>query len=339
MPTTLLATQVPIPTVYSGFLRLADGENTTGNSPVAKRLATGDFGGTASSKLNRNGTQLDLTSRYGGGAYSVLYGLALGTGSGLNLAVGAGHASIDGIVEVPSNTTLTVPGSSARVHIWLQRDGTLTYVNNSLTPPVNPAAYLGSCVTGVSSITSVDDSGVLRLTSGLPVRSTADPMEPGDTPSASTMFLTKTLGGTYLWDGGRYLELVRVGTVPKIVKYTVGYAALAAAATTNNITLATIPAKAFVRSVVIKHSTSFSGGSISAYTVSVGITGNLTKYAGAFNVYQATGSTVFQLATTQGIETFGAATDLKIAATSTGANLNVASAGSVDVWVEYGVLP
>lgn len=131
-------------------------------------------------------------------------------------------------------------------------------------------------------------------------------------------------------DGVPQAELV----TPIWRKYTVTYADLATAATTNNITVATLPAGAVVEAVKIKHSTAFAGGAISAYTVSVGITGNLTKYAAAYDVFQAVSATAMQLSTTQGTESHTATTALKIAATSTGANLSAATAGSVDVWIK-----
>lgn len=117
-------------------------------------------------------------------------------------------------------------------------------------------------------------------------------------------------------------------------KYTVTKTQLAAAATTNNITLFTLPAGGIIEAVKIKHSASFTGGSISAYTISVGITGTLAKYAAAYDVFAAPSATAMQLSTTVGTESHTAATAIKVAATSTGANLSAATAGSVDIWVK-----
>lgn len=122
-------------------------------------------------------------------------------------------------------------------------------------------------------------------------------------------------------------------------KYTVTYSQLAAAATTNSITLFSLPAKYLIAGVIIKHSTAFSGGSISAYTVSVGITGSLAKYAAAYNVFQAVSSNTAQLSGSFNMEDFSSATNILITATSTGANLNAATAGSVDIWVNTASLP
>ena len=116
-------------------------------------------------------------------------------------------------------------------------------------------------------------------------------------------------------------------------KYTVPYTSLSTAATTNSITLFSLPAAGIIHGVKIKHSTAFSGGSISAYTVSVGISGTLAKYATAYNVFQAVANDTFQLSNTLGSENHASATNILITATSTGANLNAATAGSVDIWV------
>lgn len=125
---------------------------------------------------------------------------------------------------------------------------------------------------------------------------------------------------------------------PVVQRFTVAHTAFQTAALTNNIELFSLPAKALIERVVIKHSASFTGGAISAYTLSVGIAGTLAKYAAAFNVFQAPGATVLQLTQTEGIESFGAATSIRIAATSTTANLNASTGGSVDVYVFYRIL-
>lgn len=120
---------------------------------------------------------------------------------------------------------------------------------------------------------------------------------------------------------------------PTWVKYTFTYADFSTAATTNSLDLLSLPAGGIIQGVKIKHSAAFTGGAISAYTIQVGIVGTLNKYASAFNVFQAPGNTVQQLSTTAGTENGGAATAIKVTATSTGANLNAATAGSVDIWV------
>lgn len=124
-----------------------------------------------------------------------------------------------------------------------------------------------------------------------------------------------------------------VGAVPQCVKITKTHTDLAIAATTNNITLYSLPAGGVIQMVKTKASVAFTGGSISAYTVSVGIAGTLAKYSTAFDVFQAVGSDTYQLSALFGGEDCSSPTAIKIAATSTGANLSAATAGSVDIWL------
>lgn len=129
------------------------------------------------------------------------------------------------------------------------------------------------------------------------------------------------------------------GSGPSWTKYTVSHTALQAAALTNDIQLFSLPTNGVIQGVVISHSTAFSGGAIATYTISVGITGNLTKYAGAFDVFQATGAGVGQTTNVMDFEDKTTTTSIRIAAVSTGANLNQSTTGSVDVWVLTSTLP
>jgi hypothetical protein len=125
-----------------------------------------------------------------------------------------------------------------------------------------------------------------------------------------------------------------VGSVPRWLKVTLGHADLAAAATSNSVALQTLPAGAVVHAVKVKHSEAFAGGAISAYTISVGPSASPTQYINAHNVFQAVGDTVMDSDATVTFLTHAAAgTDLEVKADSTGANLNAATAGSVDIWV------
>lgn len=125
-------------------------------------------------------------------------------------------------------------------------------------------------------------------------------------------------------------------------KYSVAYGDFSTAGTTNNITLFTLPASTLIHCVVIKHTTAFSGGAISAYTLSVGITGTLAKYIAAFDVFQSVAATAFGVtgaAIGAGMESFSAGVAIKVAATSTTANLDAATAGAADIYVLTSKLP
>ena len=121
--------------------------------------------------------------------------------------------------------------------------------------------------------------------------------------------------------------------VPKWIPVTKAYTDFSTAGPTNDIEVFSLPAGGVIHGVKTKHSTSFTGGAISSYTISVGIAGTLTKYASAYDVFQATGNTAFQLSNTVGSENHGASTSIRAAATSGGANLDAATAGSVTIWI------
>ncbi len=122
------------------------------------------------------------------------------------------------------------------------------------------------------------------------------------------------------------------GLSPSWVKVTKTFADFAAAALSNSITGYVLPAGGVLHATQVKQSAAFGGGGAAAYTVSVGIPGNDAKYATAFNVFQAPGNTVMQLSGTLGVENHGATTNITFTATSD-VLLNLAAAGSVDIWL------
>ena len=123
-------------------------------------------------------------------------------------------------------------------------------------------------------------------------------------------------------------------SVPYWTKYTVLYSDLATAGTSNDITLLTLASKQVVHGVVIKHSVAFSGGSLTTYTLSVGITGTLAKYIAAFDVFQAVAATTFGAsgAAIPGTmpESIGGTVAVKVAAVGSH-NLNTAAAGTAEI--------
>lgn len=121
-------------------------------------------------------------------------------------------------------------------------------------------------------------------------------------------------------------------------KFTLPFGNFATAGLTNDIEVYSLPALGVIQNVVIHHTAAFTGGTISAYTLSVGISGNFTKYANAFDVFQAPGDTVFQYSNSENMESFGGATSIRVQATSVGDNLDQAATGSVDIYIKIGQL-
>lgn len=116
-------------------------------------------------------------------------------------------------------------------------------------------------------------------------------------------------------------------------KYTKTYSDFSASATSSEISLATLSAAAVIHGVVIKHSAAFAGGSISSYEISVGPSGDATKYVDSFDVDQTVASSAFLNTSLLEIEDFAATSILAAQAVSVGDDLDQATSGSVDIWV------
>ena len=118
-------------------------------------------------------------------------------------------------------------------------------------------------------------------------------------------------------------------------QYNLAFGAFSAAALTKDVTLFSLAAKEIPEAFIIKHSTAFAGTAISSVTMQIGIVGETDRFLAAYNVFQATGATVFAAqASTLDIQSFTAATDIIIRSTSIGANLTALNAGVIDVWVK-----
>lgn len=151
---------------------------------------------------------------------------------------------------------------------------------------------------------------------------------------------TPTADAVPVADGAGYLALGwMIPPLLRWTKYTVAATDFTAAAAAEDIELLSLPTREAIHAVVIKHTTAFSGGTLSALTLSVGISGDLTKYAAAFDAFQATGDTVFGFNELPDMENFGAATSIRVEATATGDTLDNVGTGSADIWVLTSELP
>jgi hypothetical protein len=120
-------------------------------------------------------------------------------------------------------------------------------------------------------------------------------------------------------------------------KYTVTYSQLAAASSVNSFDLVTVPAGTLVSKVIIYHTTAFTGGALSAYTLSVGYTNSpaeATAYSSEWNVFQAPATNLYFLTYADLIRDFANPTTIALFAnTNGGGYLNLATQGSVDVYL------
>lgn len=120
------------------------------------------------------------------------------------------------------------------------------------------------------------------------------------------------------------------------------YSDFEAAATTDTVEVYVVPSgsRYEIEDVKLERITDFSGGSISAYTISVGVSGAATKFMGAKDVFtgaKATDATAFGGGATR--EDLAGGTSIIATATSTSANLSTASAGKCQVWLKVGAIP
>jgi hypothetical protein len=217
-------------------------------------------------------------------------------------------------------------------------------MTNNVTTPSGVAAF------GVNSVeasratalhsentgTASTPSGSVYVESG---NATGSSSNSGDI-NVQTGTATGTRGKVAI--NARQLDVTNVTEgfgLPVWKKYTVSESAFTAASSTENIELFQLPAKATIHNVIIKHTTSFTGGTLTAFTLSVGVSGNLTKYASAYDVFQATGASNHQSTSAFDMENYSSATSIRLAATSSGDNVNNATAGTVEVYVLWGILP
>lgn len=124
-------------------------------------------------------------------------------------------------------------------------------------------------------------------------------------------------------------------SAPKWVKVTKSYTDFATVALTNDISIYTLPIKGYIHDVKVVPTTSFSGGVISAATLSVGKAGALTKYAIATDIF--TGNTTVSTIHTPlvGMESTSGTTDIRcqIVIVGIAQTLNNLTAGSVDIYL------
>lgn len=201
MPTySRTAVLCPAPQVYSALVLPG------GGAPTTREALVGGESTALLTKWNTNAAAIDALGQIGAGAYAVRQGTGeLTAGAGLTLNVSALAILVDGPVAVAAQTLALTDGADN--HIWALRTGVVAKQTGSLLPPTGGLVYLGTVTTAAGAITAIDYSGRLEFRGSGLYRRTADAGAPGDTPPASLLFVNRTAGGRYMWDGDAYFLL------------------------------------------------------------------------------------------------------------------------------------
>lgn len=117
-------------------------------------------------------------------------------------------------------------------------------------------------------------------------------------------------------------------------KYTISYADIAAAALTDTETILSLASKTVIEYIVVKHTTLFSGGSISALTMDIGDGTDADELLAAYDLTAVVADTAWESVSTVYIGSFASATNIIATFTAVGDNLDQLTQGSVDIYVK-----
>lgn len=126
-------------------------------------------------------------------------------------------------------------------------------------------------------------------------------------------------------------------------KITRTHTQLQAAALTNDIEIYSLAANQVLLGSIIKSTTAFAGSGITAYDLTLGITGDLDKFALSYNALAAVADSNHQFTWNPKIESFASdgnsATSVRLGATAVGANLDQSTDGEVEIYLFLTELP
>lgn len=121
--------------------------------------------------------------------------------------------------------------------------------------------------------------------------------------------------------------------------YTLTASDFSFAGNTNTGTLFNADPKEIIHGYYAKHSTAFSGGTVSGVTVSLGISTARSKYISAFDVFQTVSSGASFLSSDFDMLSFDATTAVTWMAVASGSTLDSLSAGVLELYILKSNLP
>ena len=235
-----LASQCPQPTYPSACPTISTASASATNAPTLTPIVAGNT--TWATLTNQNYSAIAGGMGFGGNGFGVTDGLTLSTGASLSLAVAAGHAMSMGPVEWAGGTVV-VPDNTSKVFIWLFQNQVLSYTTTTTAPDAN-AVYIGNCTTLSGAVTVVDYTNVVYLLNGSPFRFTNDAGAPSDSPNYAVRVFTKTLAGTYYWDGAYHQQFSAIIDSNKYILVSGDAAYIAAGFQTTMFGTVTVPSGA-----------------------------------------------------------------------------------------------
>jgi len=280
-----------------------------------------------------------------GAADTYLKNDGVGNLSWAAVASGGANTSLSNLVEILYNESGGLYGTQINTNLMFKQPANRLVPNTFIVQTNNDyypvfGGYTGTHlkITSGNLIDSVGISGDLILGIGTASAGRGKlkiqiPSNGDGTTGVTGHVLTQTdAAGSVAWQAP--------AAAASWTKYTISHTALQAAALTNNAAVLTLPIKGIVEGILIKTTTAFAGAGITSYNLTVGITGNESKYLPTFDADAAVAGGNYAVSSIAvGGEDLGATEEIKVFATAIGANLDQSNAGSVDIYVKVATLP
>lgn len=125
--------------------------------------------------------------------------------------------------------------------------------------------------------------------------------------------------------------------VEVLTAVTLDYTSFQSGSTASVVLARTLPASRSIFSIIAKHSTNFTGASISAIAADVGLLADPTYFINGFDVAQAVGPTA--QASYVGLYYPAVETGIYVRLTATGANLSALAQGSLVLYMQESIVP
>jgi len=157
---------------------------------------------------------------------------------------------------------------------------------------------------------------------------------PVDASAAAAADNAYDLGSsTYRW---RNIHAVGgSGNVPSWQAYTISSASFSTATTSADIELYSSPAKGMIQGIVFCNGSNWTATGMTNITVSLGIAGELERYAAATSINTSTVNEPFSI---MEMTDFTATTSIRVSVVGTGANLDQLTASTMEIHVLRGAL-